>query len=100
MKKLVIGALALAGIALSVPANAQGVYIGVGGGPSYYGSGGPGYYGSNGYDGGYRSNEYDGGYRTYRPRYSYEDSYAQDYRQCRTVRVRVGHHLRRVRSCS
>jgi len=98
MKKLVIGALALAGIALSVPANAQGVYIGVGGGPSYYGSG-PGYYGSNGYNGGYRSNDYDGGYRAYGPRYSSDDSYAQDYRQCRIVKVRVGNHLRRIRRC-
>lgn len=45
MKKLlVIGALAIASVAMSVPANAQGVYLGFGNGPGYYGSGG--------YDGG------------------------------------------------
>ena len=83
MKKLlVIGAFAIASVAMSAPANAQGVYLGFGGGPGYYGSGG-----------------YNGGYRNYRPRYSYDDSYAQDYRQCRVVRVWTGDHYRRVRRC-
>jgi hypothetical protein len=80
MKKMfVFGALALASIALAPPANAQGVYLGFGGGPGY---------GSNGYYGGYRS---------YRP--SYADSYAQEYRRCRVVRVWTGDHYRRIRRC-
>ena len=82
MKKLVVGVLALAGVALAVPANAQGIYFGFGGSPGYYGSGG-----------------YYGGYRNYRPRYAYDDSYGQDYRQCRVVRVWTGDHYRRIRRC-
>jgi len=84
MKKLlVIGALAIASVALSASANAQGVYLGFGNGPGYYG-------GQGGYNGGYRS---------YSRSYSYGDAYAQDYRQCRVVRIKQGHHYRSVRRC-
>jgi hypothetical protein len=80
-KRHVIGALAiacvtLACVTLSAPASAQGVYLGFGGAPGYYGSGG-----------------YNGGYRDYR------GSYAQDYRHCRVVRVFTGGHYRRIRRC-
>src|SRR5262245_23399196 len=66
MRKLAIGILAAAGIALSVPASAQGVWIGAG--PVGVGVGvGPGYGYYNGYDYGprYRGYAYDDGY-TYR----------------------------------
>jgi hypothetical protein len=86
MKKILLGALALAGVAVSMPANAQGVYFGFGDGPRY---------GSGYYDGG--SRYYDGGYRSYRR--PYYRSYASDYRQCRTVRVWAGDHYRRIRRC-
>ena len=88
MRKLAIGILAAAGVALSVPASAQGVWIGagpvgvgVGVGPGYYGGG---YYG--GYDGPrYRSYAYDDGY-TYR-------------RHCRVVRENINGYVRKVRRC-
>jgi hypothetical protein len=85
MKKIILGASLLAFTVLSLPASAQGVYLGFGDGPRYDRS----YYGS-----GYRS--YDG-YQQ-RPRYSY-NSYASDYRHCRVKRVWVGDHYRRVRRC-
>src|SRR6266851_4462576 len=73
MRKITIGLLALAGVALSMPAQAQGVWIGAG--PVGVGVGvGPGYgYYDRGYYGpGYRSYAYDNGY-TYR-------------RHCRVIR--------------
>ena len=81
MKKLIFGAVALAGAVMSLPANAQSVYFGFGGGPRYERS--------YGY--------YDGGYRSYRRHYY--NSYAGDYRDCRTVRVWAGDHYRRIRRC-
>jgi len=87
MKKLAIGLLAAAGIAMSVPASAQGVWVGagpvgvgVGVGPSYGHD--PGYYG-HGYGPGYRSYAYDGGYG----------------RHCRIVRENFNGHMRKVRQC-
>ena len=79
MKKLAIGLLAAAGIAMSVPANAQGVWVGAG--PVGVGVGvGPGYgYYDRGYYGrGYRSYAYDGGYG----------------RHCRIVRENFNGHIR------
>ena len=89
MKKLLFGAVALAGVVMSMPANAQGVYFGFGGGPRYERP--------YAYDGGYRSYRYDDGYRPYRRHYY--NSYARDYRTCRTVRVWAGDHYRRIRRC-
>ncbi len=90
MKKLIIGALALAGVALSMPASAQGVYIGagpvgvgVGVGPGY------GYGGGYGYDRGYYDRGYGPGYR----------SYAYSGGHCRVVRQDINGHIRRVRHC-
>ena len=82
MKKLAIGLLAAAGIAMSVPANAQGVWVGtgpvgVGVGPSW------GYY-DRGYAPGYRSYAYDNGYAG---------------RHCRNVRENFNGHIRKVRQC-
>jgi hypothetical protein len=79
MKKLLIGAIALAGTVMSLPAQAQGVYFGFGGGPRYE-----------------RHYGYDNGYRPYRRHYG---AYAQDYRECRIVRVWAGDHYRRIRRC-
>ena len=71
MRKLAIGILAAAGVALSVPASAQGVWIGAG--PVGVGVGvGPGY----GYYDGY----------TYR-------------RHCRVVREDFNGYVRKVRRC-
>jgi hypothetical protein len=84
MKKLAIGLLAAAGIAMSVPANAQGVWVGAG--PVGVGVGvGPGwgYYDRGYYGPGYRSYAYDGGYR----------------RNCRIVRENFNGHIRKVRQC-
>jgi hypothetical protein len=82
MKKLAIGLLAAAGIAMSVPANAQGVWVGagpvgvgVGVGPSW------GYYDRGS---GYRSYAYDNGYAG---------------RHCRIVRENFNGHIRKVRQC-
>lgn len=78
MKKVAIGVLAAAGIAMAVPAHADGVWIGVG--PFGVGIGtGPYYYDNGPY--GY----YDGDY-----------AYA---RHCRTVTVDDGYGLRRVQRC-
>lgn len=88
MRKLAIGILAAAGVALSVPASAQGVWIGAG--PVGVGVGvGPGYYGGyyDGYDYGprYRGYAYDDGY-TYR-------------RHCRVVRENINGYVRKIRRC-
>jgi len=74
MRKLAIGLLAAAGVALSVPASAQGVWVGAG--PVGVGVGvGPGY----------RS-------------YAYDDGYAYRH-HCRIVREDFNGHIRRVRHC-
>src|SRR6185503_1880995 len=82
MRKLAIGILAAAGVALSMPASAQGVWIGAG--PVGVGVGvGPGY-GGGYYDRGY----YDG------PRYrgyAYDDGYR---RHCRVVRENINGYVR------
>ena len=85
MKKLAIGLLAAAGIAMSVPASAQGVWVGagpvgVGVGPSY------------GYDRGYYGHGYGPGYRSY----AYDGGYG---RHCRIVRENFNGHMRKVRQC-
>jgi hypothetical protein len=86
MRKLAIGILAAAGVAMSVPASAQGVWIGAG--PVGVGVGvGPGYGYYDRYDYGprYRSYAYDDGY-TYR-------------RHCRVVRENINGYIRKVRRC-
>lgn len=90
MKKLILGVLAVvAGVAVSVPANAQSVYFGFGTGPRYerpY------------YDNGYRY--YDDGDRYYRPHRHYYSSYDDGYRRCRVVRVWSDDYgYRRIRRC-
>jgi len=81
MRKLAIGLLAAAGVALSVPASAQGVWVGAG--PVGAGVGvGPGY--------GY----YGPGYRSY----AYDDGYAYR-RHCRIVREDINGRIRHVRHC-
>ena len=88
MRKLAIGILAAAGVALSAPASAQGVWIGAG--PVGVGVGvGPGWgYHDGYYDYGprYRSYAYDNGYDTYR-------------RHCRVVREDFNGRIRTVRRC-
>jgi len=87
MRKLAIGLLAVAGIAMSVPASAQGVYVGAG--PVGVGVG-PGY----GYrDGYYRDGYYGHGYRSY----AYDSG--PSYRHCRSVRQNINGHFRTVRRC-
>ena len=87
MRKLAIGILAAAGVALSMPASAEGLWIGAG--PVGVGIGvGPGY--------GY----YDPGYGYYEPAYrSYAYDYGSEGRHCRTVRHHVNGHVRVVRRC-
>src|SRR5215472_10111494 len=81
MRKLAIGLLAAAGVALSIPASAQGVWVGAG--PVGVGVGvGPGY--------GY----YDRGYRSY----AYDDGFAHR-RHCRIVRENFNGHFRTIRRC-
>jgi hypothetical protein len=93
MRKLVIGlltatglaatGLAATGVALSVPASAQGLWVGAG--PVGVGVGvGPGW--------GYRDGYYGHGYRSY----AYDDGYR---RHCRLVRDRVNGHVRTIRRC-
>ncbi len=82
MKKLLFGAMALAGVAMSIPANAQGIYFGFGDGPRYE-----------------RPYGYYDGYRPYRRHHHYYGAYARDYRECRVVRIWVGDHYRRIRRC-
>lgn len=86
MKKLAIGLLAAAGIAMSVPANAQGVWVGAG--PVGVGVGvGPGW---GYYDRGY----YGSGYRSY----AYDDGYSNR-RHCRIIRENHNGFVRKVRQC-
>jgi len=88
MRKLAIGILAAAGVALSVPASAQGVWIGAG--PVGVGVGvGPGYYGG-GYYGGYEGPRYRS--------YAYDDGYSYR-RHCRVVRENINGYVRKVRRC-
>ena len=88
MRKLAIGILAAAGVALSVPASAQGVWIGAG--PVGVGVGvGTGYYG--GYYDGY---DYGPRYRSY----AYDDGYSYR-RHCRVVRENINGYVRKVRRC-
>jgi hypothetical protein len=90
MRKLAIGILAAAGVALSVPASAQGVWVGagpvgvgVGVGPVYDGYYDHGYYGPA-----YRSYAYD------------NDGYAYvGERHCRIVREDFNGRLRTIRRC-
>jgi hypothetical protein len=87
MRKLAIGILAAAGVALASPASAQGLWIGAG--PVGVGVGvGPGW--------GYYDRYYDG--YAYGPSYG---AYAYDdgYRECRTIRHRVDGRVRVVRRC-
>jgi hypothetical protein len=89
MKKLLLGVMAVAGVALSVPANAQSVYFGFGTGQRYE---------RNNWDNGYRS--YDDGYRYYRPHRHNYSSYDDGYRRCRVVRVWSDDYgYRRIRRC-
>ena len=89
MRKLAIGILAAAGVAMSVPASAQGVWVGagpvgvgVGVGPVYDGYYDHGYYGPR-----YRS-------------YAYDDDYAYaGPRHCRIVREEFNGRLRTIRRC-
>lgn len=84
MKKLAIALLTAAGVALSVPASAQGVWIGAG--PVGVGVGvGPGWGYYDGYGPSYRSYAYDDGYR-YR-------------RHCRIVREDFNGRIRKIRQC-
>jgi hypothetical protein len=85
MRKLAIGLLAAAGVALAVPASAQGVWVGAG--PVGVGVGvGPGW----GYDRGY----YGPGYRSY----AYDDGYGYR-RHCRLVREGFNGRFRTIRRC-
>ncbi len=82
MKKLTIGLLAAAGIAMAMPAHADGIWVGAG--PFGVGIGaGPGYYGPGYYDGPY-------GY--------YDHDYVYG-RHCRTVLLDDGYGLRRIHRC-
>jgi len=85
MRKLAIGLLAAAGVALSVPASAQGVWVGAG--PVGVGVGvGPGW--------GYHEGYYGPGYRSY----AYDDGYAYR-RHCRLVREEFNGRIRTIRRC-
>ena len=85
MKKLAIGLVAAAGIALSAPAMAQGVFVGAG--PVGVGVGvGPGW--------GWHDRYYEPGYRSY----AYDDGYASR-RHCRVVREDFNGRIRHVRHC-
>lgn len=83
MKKLAIALLAAAGVASSVPASAQGVWVGAG--PEGVGVGvGPGW----GYNDGYYGPRYRG--------YAYDDGYSYR-RHCRIVRDQFNG--RKIRQC-
>jgi hypothetical protein len=88
MRKLAIGIVAAAGVALSAPAMAQGVWVGAG--PVGVGVGvGPGW----GYYDGYRDRSYYGpGYRSYAYDYG-------GYRHCRVIRENINGYIRKVRRC-
>ena len=84
MRKLIIGVVAAAGVALASPALAQ-IYFGAGPGGVGVGVGpGPGYY-----DG------YAPRYRSYQRGYGYDRGYAR----CRTRLIETRYGLRRVRRC-
>lgn len=89
LRKLAIGVFAAAGIAaagMTVPASAQGFWVGAG--PVGVGVGvGPGW----GYDDGY----YGPRYRSY----AYDDGYAYAPRHCRIVREEFNGHIRHIRHC-
>ena len=88
MRKLAIGILAAAGVALSAPAMAQGFWVGAG--PVGVGVGvGPGY--------GYYDRDYywGPGYRSYA--YDYDRGYG--YRHCRIIREDFNGHIRKIRRC-
>ena len=102
MRKLAIGlltatglaatGLAATGVALSVPASAQGVFVGAG--PVGVGVGvgvGPGW----GYGPGYRDGYYGPGYRSY----AYDDGYTYRRHHCRLVREHFNGHVRTIRRC-
>jgi hypothetical protein len=85
MRKLAIAILAAAGVALSLPANAEGLWIGAG--PVGVGIGA-------------YPTFYDGPYAA-RVRY-YDDSdyvYSTDYARCRTITQDFGARVRTVRQC-
>ena len=83
MRKFLIGAVAVAGLALATPALSQ-VYLGAGPGGVGIGVGpGPGYY--DGYEG-----------RRYR---SYDRGYERGYARCRTRVIETRYGVRRVRRC-
>ena len=93
MRKLAIGLLVASGVALSLPANAQGVWIG--GGPVGVGVGvGPGYGYRDGYYG-YRDGYYGPGYRSY----AYDDGAYYGRRHCRIIREDFNGHVRKIRRC-
>ena len=80
--------------ALSVPASAQGFWIGAG--PVGVGVGvGPGW----GYYDGYYNGYYDYGprYRSYA--YYGDDGYYVNRRHCRVIRERIDGHVRKIRRC-
>jgi hypothetical protein len=89
MKKFALVLLATAGVALSVPASADGVYVGAG--PVGVGvSDGHNYYGGPGY----READRVEHTRTY----VHADDYASA-RHCRVKIIRHGDHVTRVRRC-
>jgi hypothetical protein len=87
MKALLLGTLAIAGIAMTTPAVAQ-VYFGAGPGGIGVGVGHSGYYG--GYRHGYRNYGYDNGYRNY----GYDRGY-----HCRHRLIETPHGLVRTNRC-
>ena len=88
MRKFLIGAVAVAGLALATPALSQ-VYLGAGPGGVGIGVGpGPGYY-----DGGYEGRRY----RAYDR--GYDRGYDRDYGRCRTRLVETRYGVRRIRRC-
>jgi hypothetical protein len=90
MRTVALGLLAAAGVALAVPASAQGVYVGAG--PVGVGVGvGPGYY-----DDGYYGPRYRGPYRERYTRYDDDYAYAGE---CRVKVIRHNGHVTRIRRC-
>jgi hypothetical protein len=88
MRTVAIGLVTAAGVALSIPANAQGVYVGAG--PNGVGVGvAPGYYDGSGYGEPYRERST----RTYNDDYAYAG-------ECRVKIIRHGDgRVTRVRRC-
>jgi hypothetical protein len=87
MRKLALGILAAAGVALAVPASAQGIWVGAG--PVGVGVGvGPGW--------GYHDGYYGPGYRSY----AYDnDGYYVNRRHCRVITERFNGQIRKIRRC-